>query len=236
MNDWNIQSRSRACQACHKAFVDKEAYYTLLFDQKHALERFDVCETCWKNQYGLGANDRKGFVSFWQGLFTAPAPPPPDPILKETAESLLRRLLELKDPQYGAACFILGAMLERKRLLKAKAKTTGDGQELTVYEHAKTGEMFAIPNPHLQLTQLEAVQHQVAHLLQHGLNAPAPPPAAPAEPASPAETAPSADGSGNAPSPTNEAPASESTSTGPNREADPAAAPGTPALSSTSES
>jgi hypothetical protein len=185
MIEWNIQTRSRACQACHKSFVDKDIYYTLLLDQRGGLERFDVCEDCWKSQYSQGVNHRKGFISFWQGAFAAPVPPPPEPIQKENAESLLRQITEQNDPQFAAVAFILAAMLERKRLLKVKATTTQDGQRITVYEHIKTGEVLTIPDPKLQLNQLESVQHQVAQLLQHGLNPPVAPAAAPA--ANPAE-------------------------------------------------
>ena len=37
MTEWNIQSRAHACAACGKAFVDKEVYHTLLFDDKAEL-------------------------------------------------------------------------------------------------------------------------------------------------------------------------------------------------------
>ena len=38
---------------------------------------------------------------------------------------------------------------------------------------SKTGDLFAITDPDLHLDQLELVQRDVAHLLEHGLN-PAP--------------------------------------------------------------
>ena len=167
--DWNIQSRAKACQACHKPFADQEPYHTLLSDQRAGFERFDVCEPCWTAQYSEGANDRKGFVSFWQGVYKAPAGPPPDAIQKATAESLLRRLIAQSQPEYAAPCYILAVMLERKRLLKVKAQTTQDGRRIWVYEQPGTGDVFMIPDPQLQLNQLEAVQHQVSHLLVHGI-------------------------------------------------------------------
>ena len=40
-------------------------------------------------------------------------PPPSEPIQKQTAESLLRKLIELNDPKYIAAGYILAVMLER---------------------------------------------------------------------------------------------------------------------------
>jgi hypothetical protein len=170
MIDWKIQSRARACQACAKPFVEKQAYFTLLFDRKNNLERWDVCLACWEAQYGQGANDRKGFVSFWQGVFQEPPAGPPEPIQKESAESLLRKLAEQNDAQYNSTCFILAVMLERKRILKVKAQTTENGHRTLLYEHIRTGDLFSILDPSLQLGQLDEVQRTVTHLLEHGLN------------------------------------------------------------------
>ena len=33
---------------------------------------------------------------------------------------------------------------------------------MLIYEHAKTGEVFVIPDPQLRLDQIEAVQNEVA--------------------------------------------------------------------------
>jgi hypothetical protein len=54
-----------------------------------------------------------------------------------------------------------------------------------VYEQPRTGDIFTIIDPNLQLNQLQSVQHDVAALLEHGFN----PPPADAPPASPADPA-----------------------------------------------
>ncbi|MFO1476056.1 MAG: hypothetical protein U1F98_05325 [Verrucomicrobiota bacterium] len=190
MTEWNIQSRGRGCQACGKAFVDKEAYHTLLFDEKAGFERSDVCGSCWERQFAE-SRDRKGFVSFWQGIYTAPQPPV-ETIKKETAETLLRKLIELNDPHYLPAGFILAVMLERKRLLKVKEQLVRDGQRIFIYEQPSTGDVFTITDPNLRLDQLEQVQRDVAGLLEHGLNPPAPD-AAPEAPPADAAPAPEAE-------------------------------------------
>jgi hypothetical protein len=168
MNEWNIQSRARACESCGHNFADQEAYHTLLFDEKQDFRRSDVCVSCWQRQYSEGARERKGFVSYWQGVFEAPAPAP-DPIHKDTAESLLRKLIELNDPRYIPAGYILAVMLERKGLLKVKEQLVRDGRRVFVYEHPKSGDIFTIIDPALQLNQLEQVQRDVAELLENGL-------------------------------------------------------------------
>ena len=175
MTDWNIQPRARACTACGKSFADKDLYHTLLFDEKAEFRRSDVCQGCWESQYSNGARERKGFISYWQGVYEAP-PAPTDPIQKETAHSLLRKLIELNDPQHMPAGYILAVMLERKRLLKVKEQIVREGHRVFVYEDPRSGDVFTIADPNLQLSQLEAVQRDVAMLLQHGLDAP---PAAP---------------------------------------------------------
>ncbi len=187
MTEWNIQSRAHGCEACGKHFTDKETYHTLLFDDKGEFRRSDICQACWQKQYSDGARDRKGFVSYWHGVYHAP-PPPNEPIQKETAESLLRKLIELNDPQYIAAGYILAVMLERKRLLKVKEQIVRDGQRVFIYEQPTSGDVFTIIDPNLQLNQLESVQRDVAALLEHGLNPPVPQPV-PAEPETPLQPA-----------------------------------------------
>ncbi len=177
MTDWNFQSRAHACQACEKPFTHRQTYHTLLALDRHELARQDVCEACWTAQFSEGAKERKGFISHWVGEYQAPPAAAPDPILKETAETLLRKLMEKNDPQYRAAAFILAVMLERKKLLKVKAQLKENGTRVFVYEQPKTGDLFTIPDPDLQLNQLEAVQRQVAALMEGGLDTP------PAEPA-----------------------------------------------------
>ena len=62
------------------------------------------------------------------------------------------------------------------------ARQSQAGRRVSIYEHPKSGDIFTIPDPDLHLDQLEAVQRDVAHLLEHGLPDPptplatAPPP------------------------------------------------------------
>jgi hypothetical protein len=168
MIEWNIQSRAHACRACSQPFADQQVYHTVLFDARQAYERVDVCGSCWSAQYGEGATSRKGFISHWQGLFEIPVVAP-EPIRKENAETLLRKLIERSEPRYGAAMFILAVMLERKRILRVKDQFTQEGRRTFLYEHPRSGDLFTIVDPDLHLDQLEAVQRDVADLLERGL-------------------------------------------------------------------
>lgn len=172
MIEWNIQARGRACGSCHNPFEDKQSFHTLLFDRRRDYERLDVCEKCWESQFNQGAADRKGFVSHWQSVFAVPPPAPPEAIQKETAESLLRKLSDSADRE--AVRYILAVMLERKRLLKIQGQILEGNRRVWIYEHAKTGEVFTIPDPNLQLDRLEAVQREVARMLEAAVPASTP--------------------------------------------------------------
>jgi hypothetical protein len=186
MNDWNIQSRAHACEACTTAFTDKQPYHTVLLEERSELRRTDICEPCWQKNFSATAAQQKNFISHWQGVYLAPPAAPVDAIQKDTAETLLRKLIELNDPKHIPAGYILAVMLERKRILKVKEQLQRDGHRVFVYEQPKTGDIFTIVDPALRLDQLEQVQHDVATLLEHGFN---PPPADAAVP-EPTETAP----------------------------------------------
>jgi hypothetical protein len=175
MNEWNIQSRAHVCEACAQPFADKQPYRTILFAEKSELRRSDICEPC--AEKAGDARTRDGFISQWHGIYETP-PPVVDAIQKETAETLLRKLIAQNDPQHAPAAYILAVMLERKRILKVKEQIRQEGRRVFIYEQSKTGDIFTIADPDLHLAQLEKVQHDVAQLLEHGLN---PPAAAPAE-------------------------------------------------------
>lgn len=176
MPEWNIQSRAHQCQNCSTPFKDKHPYHTTLLEHPQGFVRHDLCERCWNDRDKQLVPDSK-FISHWQGVYEAPPASPPDAIQKDTAESLLRKLVERREERYAAASYILAVMLERKRILKVKSQLREGTRRIFVYEHGPSGDIFTIADPDLQLAQLETVQREVSSLLEHGLpeeNRPAP--------------------------------------------------------------
>jgi hypothetical protein len=93
------------------------------------------------------------------------SPKPTEPVPKESAEQLFRRLMASDSPPANA-CYVLAAMLERKRVLKqVKTEETPKGRVL-IYEQDSTGDVFIVPDPQLRLDELENVQNEVAELLR----------------------------------------------------------------------
>src|SRR5260221_11903791 len=133
MTEWDIQSRADACTACQRPFADKEAYHTLLSVDAPGSARRDLCGAC------FASAPRDGVASYWQGEYKLPPPPPPEAIQKETAETLLGKLVESTDPSHAAARYILAVMLERKRIFKNPDTVhEKDGDDLFVFHHYRT--------------------------------------------------------------------------------------------------
>lgn len=161
--EWNIKDRSPDCAECGRAFEDRQALFSRLDFTEEGYVRRDFCESCWDD----GA--KEGALSVWKSVFRVPAPPPEEPLKKETAESMLRQLMETDDPSKRNAIYILAVMLERRRVFAERdVQVRKDGVKIRVYEHKKTGESFLIPDPGLHLAELEEVQREVLELLGGG--------------------------------------------------------------------
>jgi hypothetical protein len=172
-NDWAIKHRSDACNATQRPFAPGEYFYTLLFRDADGYRREDLSEEAWLNR-----NQNIQPFSFWKTRYE-PLPAPAEPLPKENAEQLFRRLSASEQPPANA-CYVLAAMLERKRVLKQiKIEKVEEGRVL-IYEHAATGDVFIVPDPQLRLNELENVQTEVGQLLRSaGAGGSSSPPGAP---------------------------------------------------------
>ena len=161
--EWNIRSCADQCAACQKKFADRETLMSRLRFAADGYLREDFCSACWPARSAAEG----GEVSAWAATWAAPAPKAPEPLKKETAESLLRELMETDDPAKRNVIFILAVMLERRRILVEKEvqMPEGTGQKIRVYEHKQTGESFVVPDPQLKLKEIETVQREVMELL-----------------------------------------------------------------------
>ncbi|HZR78541.1 MAG TPA: hypothetical protein VFA58_04995 [Chthoniobacterales bacterium] len=158
-NEWAIKHRADACAATERAFEPGEYFYTLLFRDAEGFRREDLSEEAWKNR-----NENIQPFSFWKSRYE-PIPVETEPLGKENAEQLFRRLIGTENPPANA-CYVLAAMLERKRVLKQIKTENAEKGRLLIYEHAVTGDVFIVPDPGLRLDELESVQNEVAQLLK----------------------------------------------------------------------
>ena len=161
--EWNIRSRGHECSVCGKPLADKCPVTSALRETDGGYERLDCHPECWHSL----KRDWEPF-SQWEGVYLAP--PPKDrreePLKKETAGDLLRRLLAMDDPAMANVVYVLAVMLERSKILVERdSKELPDGTLRRVYEDRKNGDSFVILDPRLRLDDIAGVQSQVVSLL-----------------------------------------------------------------------
>jgi hypothetical protein len=159
-NEWPIKHRADVCAVTRRPFTPGEQFYTLLFRESDGFRREDLSEEAWANR-----NENISPFSFWKSRYEPPPAAPPEPIAKESAEDLLRRLLAEKNQERVNACYVLAIMLERKRVLKQIKSEAASGGRVLIYEHNQTGDVFIVPDPQLRLDEIEKVQTEVAALM-----------------------------------------------------------------------
>ncbi|MEI6280230.1 MAG: hypothetical protein WCQ16_12740 [Verrucomicrobiae bacterium] len=155
--DWEIKSRAHVCARTGREFVPGENFYTLLVREADGFFREDLCEEAWESR-----NENIQPFSFWRSKYEPPAPRPPEPLPRDDAEGLLRRLVAENHPAYNNVRYILALMLERKRMLRPVESSDDD---ILVYEHVGTGETIVLANPHLSFDQIPDIQREVGALL-----------------------------------------------------------------------
>jgi hypothetical protein len=159
-NEWAIKHRADACAVTHRPFVPGEYFYTLLYHDANGYRREDLSEEAWRNR-----NENIQPFSFWKSRYEPVPPKPAEPVAKETAEQLFRRLMA-SDNAPANPCYVLAVLLERKRVLKqVKTESRDSGRRVLIYEQSTTGDVFVVPDPQLRLDELETVQNEVAQLL-----------------------------------------------------------------------
>ncbi len=160
--EWNIRSRGHVCTICEKPLLDKAPVVSALRETGGGYERYDCHPECWKT----AERDWEPF-SQWDGVYFAPVKEErKEPLKKEDAGELIRKLITLDDPAMKNVVYVLAVMLERSKILVERdSKPQQDGTIRRVYEDRKNGDTFVILDPRIRLENLAEVQAQVVALL-----------------------------------------------------------------------
>ena len=164
---WNIRSRAHACHATGEAFHEGDPFVTALFlAADGTLERQDYSLAGWEAR-PEGSPEP---FSVWRSVY---APPPREekvePVKKEGAEELLRRLVQEDEPHTENVRFILAVMLERQKLLRLVDQNRIGATKLLVYEHRRSGDVLIVRDPEIPLAEVDSIQAEVVALIEEGL-------------------------------------------------------------------
>ncbi len=164
---WHVRNRSRQCAATGVPFTEGQPIVTALFPDPESggYLRKDFTQDAWKT---IETEPVEGEIPFshWRTEF---APTPVNetvpPVTKQTAEDLLRTLVEEDQDHTENTRYILAIMLERQKLLRETDNQPTTGGILRIYEHRKTGEVYIVKDPNIPLSEVEKIQNEVIELL-----------------------------------------------------------------------
>lgn len=161
---WKLASRKHACSHTEESFSEGQPFYTAIFWDEEAGEfrREDFSETAWEE-----LKDQFTPFSFWRSIYEAPEPDQKrqDAVDKEDAEEALKRMISENDPTTEKTRYLLALMLERKKILQQIDAQEKDGQRLIIYKRRKTGEIFIVPDPGLEMDEIPRIQGEVLAMM-----------------------------------------------------------------------
>gem|GEM_PF-307146 len=167
--DLNLQPLATACFVSGERFAEGSRVVSLLVrNEQMEVARYDVLET----QRGELAVEGTLVCSWVQPYKPRQKQENPDRALKMTAENLFLTLADpSNEPDAETVRLIqfLALMLERKRILRPKGTLKDDGGMLRArYEHAKSKQVFDVPQTDFSPEFFIAVQAQLSVLLGGG--------------------------------------------------------------------
>ena len=162
---WHLKSRAHLCSVTEQPFAEGEKIFTTLFQAADgSFERLDFSAEGWEKRQ---AADEPQPFSSWQTRYRPPETEArPQVVEKESAEDLIKRLIEEDHESTENVRYVLAIMLERQRLLRETDRQRTPTGILRVYEHRKTGDVMIIRDPDIPLDQVESVQMDVIAMLE----------------------------------------------------------------------
>jgi hypothetical protein len=161
---WHVRNRSRECSITQTPFTEGQPIVTALFPdpESSGYVRKDFCEEAWAQRL---TEDEVPFSS-WRTKFLPTLSNDTQPIVtKQSAEDLLKQLVEDDLEHTENTRYILAVMLERQKILRETDTQPTASGILRIYEHRKTGEIFIVKDPNIPLDEVEKIQIEVMELL-----------------------------------------------------------------------
>jgi hypothetical protein len=161
---WHVRNRSRECSITQTPFTEGQPIVTALFPdpESSGYLRKDFCETAWAER---SPEDESPFSSWRTKFQPTPVNDNQPAVTKQTAEDLLKQLVEDDQEHTENTRYILAVMLERQKLLRETDTQPTNRGILRIYEHRKTGEVFIVKDPNIPLDKVEKIQLEVMELL-----------------------------------------------------------------------
>ncbi|MDP9174530.1 MAG: hypothetical protein M3O30_11780 [Planctomycetota bacterium] len=151
------------CFGCAKDIIPGEKFFAALRETPLALERLDLCSSCWEKF------EKAGLLGFWQMTMPHATAKRPLFIDDEVLCELFERLADAVEPAKLNFRFVLGLILMRKRRLIYDSTTVKDGREIWTMRLRGREETLELLNPKLDEQQVAEVSTQLGEILSADL-------------------------------------------------------------------
>ncbi len=167
--EWRIAETNRRCARCSRPFLAEDRFVSLLlFEGGEALPRLirvDHCLSCWENRREELREDGPGPI-YW---VTRRRPGAREEHLVDlgSLERLFLDLLERKEEEYAALCYVVGLLLFRKKILKRVRGAQGARGDL-IFKDPRDEEgkrILRIPAPDFTPEVLEDLKERLGDIL-----------------------------------------------------------------------
>lgn len=167
MADWNIRPRSTTCSACGAPFAIGDKGHSLLLLEHEQWVRLDFCVACFTAQRERFTRNQANAWTFVVSPQQKHKSTTEEVVKRETAEHLLRTLIQRNRAQDVGMIYILAILLERnKQFVERRTTFDEEGRRVRMYEQRATGDVFAILDPELQPIDVPPLQKRIVALLE----------------------------------------------------------------------
>ncbi len=181
---WHIPAMAKWCSVTGAFFRPDDQVHTFIYENEDgSLRREDLSEAGMEARpFEFAQTAGKPFSS-WKSRFSGELTDPEETAEAEAeekaeqdrTETLFRELEEASDAPSVRCRYIIGLMLERRRILKQRDTRYIDGEgKLLIYEHRDSGEVFVVEDPALDAEEVPFVQMEVSQMLRERLEEEAP--------------------------------------------------------------
>jgi|HubBroStandDraft_5_1064220.scaffolds.fasta_scaffold517180_1 hypothetical protein len=151
------------CHACAREIVPGEKMMAGLRETPAALERLDLCPTCWEKF------DRTGLLGFWQTTMPQPTAKKPIFVDDQVLCELFERLGQATEDAKLNFRFVLGLILMRKRYIVYESTRTEEAKEIWSVRFKGREDKLDLVNPRLSEQQVGEVSTQLGEILNGDL-------------------------------------------------------------------
>ena len=160
---YSVAKAQDKCHLCQGQILPDQKFMAALRETPSALERLDVCNSCWTSF------DKSGLLAYWQTTMRPPTAKKQIFVDDEVLCELFERLADAQEPAKLQFRFVLGLILMRKRRIVYESTRIQAEKEIWSVRFRGREALLDLLNPKLDEQQIGQVSTQLGEILDADL-------------------------------------------------------------------